>query len=292
MRETSGVLSRVSYYRRKYDVEGTPGFSVSSRPFDLLTDDGVRISGTKLQVEPASDEPAWIFVHGLLAHHRAPGLREFAESLTRHGPVWAIDLRGHGLSSGECTLGNLESLDVSSAVEHVRRTTDRPVILVGFSMGAAACIRAAALHCEVEAVVAVSGPAEWHGARRWAAHVTRSIWKTPGGTTLLRHLTGVRIKPGWLESESPASVVGKIAPSPVLIVHGSADQFFPLEEARLLFENAQEPKDLWLIEGGGHAEGFFMQPAKPIDPLRVDAFVDRLTGRVSRLMEGREQWRA
>jgi pimeloyl-ACP methyl ester carboxylesterase len=290
LRETSAVFSRLSYYHEKFDVEGAPNFSIPSRTFELLTEDGVLLSGTQLGDVDAQDVPSWVCVHGLLAHHRAPGLREFAQSLSRYGPVFALDLRGHGLSSGECTLGNREAIDVDTVAAHVRRLSNRPVILVGFSMGAAASVRAAALYGDVDAVVSISGPARWHGSRRWAAQVTRSIWKTPGGTTLLRHLTGVRIHPGWLESESPSEVVVKIAPTPVLVVHGTKDQFFPPEEAQLLFENAHDPKELWMVDGGGHAEGFFMEPAKPVVEERVDAFVDELTNRVLSLMRRDDPW--
>lgn len=290
MRETSAVFSRLSYYHEKFNVERAPDFSVPSRRFELLTEDGVLLSGTQLGDVDVQSAPSWVCVHGLLAHHRAPGLREFAQSLSRYGPVFALDLRGHGLSSGECTLGNREAIDVDTVVAHVRRQSDSPVILVGFSMGAAASVRAAALYSEVDAVVSISGPARWHGSRRWAAQVTRSIWKTPGGTTLLRHLTGVRIHPGWLESESPFEVVVKIAPAPVLVVHGTNDQFFPPEEAQLLYDKAHDPKELWMIDDGGHAEGFFMEPAQPVDAKRVDGFVNELTSRALSLMRRGDTW--
>lgn len=289
MRETSDVLRRLVYYQKKYDPEAAPGFHLPNSPFELLTSDGVLISGTKLEGPRVEGAPVWLVVHGLLANHRAPGLREFAESIARYGEVWTIDLRGHGLSGGECTLGNGEAFDVSAAVEEIRRQTQSPVVLVGFSMGAAACMRAAALLTEVDGVVAVSGPGEWHGDRRWAAHITRLIWRTPGGPFFLKSLTGVRIRAGWLESESPASVAGKIAPAPVLIVHGTADQFFPMTEAELLFDNASEPKEFWQVEGGGHAEGFFMEPAKPVDRDRVDRFTDELVSRIEGLRK-RVDW--
>jgi hypothetical protein len=41
---------------------------------------------------------------------------------------------------------------------------------------------------------------------------------------------------------------------PLLIVHGDADTFFPLEHAYQLFENAGEPRELWIERGFGHAE--------------------------------------
>lgn len=42
--------------------------------------------------------------------------------------------------------------------------------------------------------------------------------------------------------------------APVLIVHGSADELIPVEHGRRLFEEANEPKQLEIIEGGGHGD--------------------------------------
>jgi fermentation-respiration switch protein FrsA (DUF1100 family) len=42
-------------------------------------------------------------------------------------------------------------------------------------------------------------------------------------------------------------------PRPVLIIHGSDDPLFPLYHAQRMYEAAQEPKALWIIEGLGHA---------------------------------------
>jgi fermentation-respiration switch protein FrsA (DUF1100 family) len=49
-------------------------------------------------------------------------------------------------------------------------------------------------------------------------------------------------------------VAGRIAPTPLLIVHGDADGYFPLEHAEKLYAAANEPKDLWVEAGFGHAE--------------------------------------
>jgi fermentation-respiration switch protein FrsA (DUF1100 family) len=53
---------------------------------------------------------------------------------------------------------------------------------------------------------------------------------------------------------APHEVIGKIAPVPVLIVHGDADHFFPLEHAEQLYAAAGEPRELWVERGFGHAE--------------------------------------
>jgi alpha-beta hydrolase superfamily lysophospholipase len=197
--------------------------------------------------------------------------------------VSTIDLRGHGGSGGACTLGNLEALDVAAATAAVRSHTSRPLIVVGFSMGAAAVIRSAALHEPADGVVAVSSPASWRGSRRRSARRTAAVWTVPGGTALLGALTRVRLEPKLEESASPADVVARIAPSPLLIVHGTADRFFPPEEAERLFTRASEPKQLWMIPGGGHAEGLFTAIGRPVVRARVDRFADALVARLEAL---------
>jgi fermentation-respiration switch protein FrsA (DUF1100 family) len=38
----------------------------------------------------------------------------------------------------------------------------------------------------------------------------------------------------------------------LLIIHGTNDPLFPLYHAQKMYESAQEPKALWIIEGLGH----------------------------------------
>jgi fermentation-respiration switch protein FrsA (DUF1100 family) len=41
-------------------------------------------------------------------------------------------------------------------------------------------------------------------------------------------------------------------PRPVMIIHGEEDQLFPVGHAYEMYEAAQEPKELWIIEGLTH----------------------------------------
>lgn len=272
-------MRRLSYYRDKFDVSRSPDFEVPSELSFIEAEDGTRIA---LSALGGDGDRAFLVIHGLLAHHRSPGIREFNQALTRYGRVWSPDLRGHGLSAGASTLGNLEALDVAAAIEHIKRETEQPLIAIGFSMGAAALVRAAALFEEVGAVVSISGPADWNGERRWAARRTSLMWKLPLVPTLVRHLTGVRIDPNWRASESPASVIGKISPTPVLVVHGHDDDFFPPSEAMRLYDSAGEPRGIWMIQGD-HAEGLFADPRAEPSQVRADAFAAELLSRLDDL---------
>jgi hypothetical protein len=39
---------------------------------------------------------------------------------------------------------------------------------------------------------------------------------------------------------------------PLLIIHGDCDTLIPFEEGLSLFEESNEPKDLFVVEGAGH----------------------------------------
>jgi pimeloyl-ACP methyl ester carboxylesterase len=224
----------------------------------------------------------------LFAHRRIPALLEFAEALNGFGPVWTIDLRGHGSSGGFCTLGHAEALDVAAVTAAIRSETALPIVAIGFSMGAAAVIRSAALLEPVDVAVSISGPAAWqdNGQRGRGSRRTSLIWRVPGGVGATRALTGVRLSRVVPDRDSPVEVVGQIAPAPVLIVHGSADPFFPPAEAEDLYGHAGEPRDLWIIPGGGHAEGLF-SVGPLVFPDAVTSFAGELLGRIDGLVARR-----
>lgn len=48
-----------------------------------------------------------------------------------------------------------------------------------------------------------------------------------------------------------ASKIASI-PSPILIIHGTADGLIPIDEGRALYDLAREPKRLWQVPGAGH----------------------------------------
>ena len=51
---------------------------------------------------------------------------------------------------------------------------------------------------------------------------------------------------------APRQVIARVAPRPLLIIHGDADQLIPLAQARQLFAAARAPKELEIVSGAGH----------------------------------------
>jgi pimeloyl-ACP methyl ester carboxylesterase len=240
--------------------------------FWVDTPDGVRLAGTMLGRTDAAT--AVIVAHGFMGYRTKPKVRLLAEGLGEHFGVFVFDLRGHGQSGGECTGGDLEALDVEAVVAAARRRGFRNVVTVGASLGGIAVLREAALKRDVDAVVAISTPAEWGGSSK---PVRRITWLFATGIgRRLAGLGGVRLGKDWGDPEPPAALAHRIAPIPLLLIHGEDDHYFPPATAEKLFDSAGEPKRLLVLPGFGHAEDGFTPPfierlAKEIESLLSDA---------------------
>ncbi|MFD8626982.1 alpha/beta fold hydrolase [Streptomyces hygroscopicus] len=108
-----------------------------------------------------------------------------------------------------------------------------------------------------DAVIAVSAPARWY--YRGTAPMRRVHWAVtrPAGRLVSRYGLRTRIDPrGWgVDPLPPVAAAPLIAPTPLLIVHGDRDPYFPLDHPRML-ASAADPSstELWIEPGFGHAE--------------------------------------
>ncbi len=219
----------------------------------LVTGDGVPIDAVHL---PGPKDLAVIVAHGFTLSWQRPRVWRIASGFNLAAGVITFDFRGHGRSGGLSTLGDLEINDLDVAVAYARELGYQRIATVGFSMGASVVLRHAGLIGGVDAVISISGPGRWYyrgteRMRRVHFAVEHRI-----GRFVTRHWLNTRINPeGWqLIPVPPAEATTKIAPVPLLIVHGDQDPYFPPEHGRQLYQAAREPKELWLIPGMGHAE--------------------------------------
>ena len=230
----------------------------------LTTADGERLAA---RVWPGPDDVCVVLAHGFSGSTARPPLRRVAQGLSRHATVLAYDARGHGASTGVSTLGDLEVLDVDAAVAAARGLAAR-VVTCGWSMGGAAVVRHAALRGTAvaghdlrhapDAVVAVSTTSHWSDATSATGPMRRlhRIVETRPGRAFARTVMRTRIShAGWdPPPASPVELVGRVAPLPLLVVHGDRDGYFPVVHPQALLDAAAEPVELWLEEGFAHAE--------------------------------------
>ncbi|MGW0824884.1 alpha/beta hydrolase [Streptomyces sp. NPDC002845] len=264
----AGHVTRSSGVPNSETVNDTP-----LRRF-LTTDDGVTIDavydpGAVVYDAgaPPSGHPVFVVAHGFTGDVDRPHVRRIASAFAQYGAVVTFSFRGHGASGGRSTVGDREVLDVAAAVAWARELGHARVATVGFSMGGSVVLRHAALHGRVhagrteagrgtDAVVSVSAPARWY--YRGTAPMRRLHWLVtrPEGRLVGRY--GFRTRIHHREWDpvplSPVEAVPMIAPTPLLIVHGELDGYFPVDHPWMLAEAAGDHGELWLEPGMGHAE--------------------------------------
>ena len=233
--------------------------------------DGLRLHGLYLAGRDGS--PVLLLCHG---YYR--GLAEtfpLGCELNRLGyRVLLFDFRGCGLSEGRfTTLGYREAADVLAAADYLhQRLGQGPLGVLGISMGAVAALRAAPDCSAIAAVVADSAYADLKDTVR---HKTKDILRLP----FLVGLGWASIRIGeWLSGGNLAAVravddVARLAPRPLLLIHGERDDYLPPDNAQRLFQAAGEPKELWLAPGSGHAMARLDHGREYVE--RVHAFFQR-----------------
>lgn len=227
----------------------------------LLTSDGVPIAAEHRPAADGGAPLAIVVAHGFTGALERPAVRRAADVFTRYGGVVTFSFRGHGGSGGRSTVGDLEVLDLAAVVGWARALGYPKVAVVGFSMGGSVVLRyaagAAAAAPGVDAVVSVSSPARWY--YRGTPSMRRVHWAVtrPAGRLVSRFGFGTRIRAADWDPvpRSPVESVPLIAPTPLLIVHGDQDPYFPLDHPHSLAAAAGEDgAELWIERGFGHAE--------------------------------------
>ncbi len=219
----------------------------------LVTDDGVPIEAIHL---PGDRSLGLVLAHGFTLNWQGGHLWGVARRLNRYGGVVAFDFRGHGRSGGLSTLGDREIKDLDAAVAYARELGYHHVVTIGFSMGASIVLRHAGLLRGVDAVVSVSGPGRWY--YRGTPAMRRVHWAVEHkiGRFIARRFLNTRITDGRWDPVPlpPADAAARISPTPLLVVHGDRDEYFPLDHAEEIYAAASQPKELWIVPGFGHAE--------------------------------------
>ncbi|WP_327667043.1 alpha/beta hydrolase [Streptomyces sp. NBC_00485] len=238
----------------------------------LHTDDGVSIDSVYDPPAAVYDAAAsssvdlvFVMAHGFTGDVDKPHVRRVVEAFAQYGAVVSFSFRGHGASGGRSTVGDREVLDLAAAVTWARELGHARVATVGFSMGGSVVLRHAALYgpgrggrteASTDAVVSVSAPARWY--YRGTAPMRKLHWLVtrPEGRLVGRYGFGTRIHHREWDPVplSPAEAAARIAPTPLLIVHGDRDGYFPLDHPRMLAAAAGDHGDLWVEGGMGHAE--------------------------------------
>lgn len=247
--ETDGMLRRTG---------------AAKEDFDVRAPDGIELRGWKIR--PPRSNGDWVVLFHGVSDNRS-GVLGYAEFLLRDGySVVMMDSRNHGLSAGEMTTyGWKERNDTVAitnalcATEHVQR-----LFALGVSMGAAVALQSAAVEPRIEAVAAEDPFSNLREVSYDYAgfDVSPLLGKTLFRPAVIIGMQSVEREGGFDPDDvSPEKAVVERA-FPVLLICGAWDHRIPCRHAERIYQAAHGPKQLWIVQGAGHAATLGYAPAE------------------------------
>lgn len=211
---------------------------------------------------PERESDRWVIaVHGYRGtHYEMDG---YADYYVRRGyNVLAPDLHAEGESGGRYRgMGAIEAADIRLWIDYVlaRFGEACQIVLHGHSMGAATVLIAAGrgLPSQVKAVVSDSSYTNALAVVRGDAFRE----KLPGDAVAAAVRVILKLRSGIDLAHADALSAVKRTAAPLLFLHGGNDPWIPSTMAVDLYTNAApELRELHVIPGAGHIEGFAKDP--------------------------------
>ncbi len=226
--------------------------------------DGVKLNATVYAHEQKSDRVA-ICCHGYTATGRSvqPQIQMFYE---RGFDVYAVDMRGHGLSEGKVGMAWVDRFDLLRWIDKVIYDYGNSVsiALFGVSMGGATVIAASGMNppSQVKCVVDDCGfNSQYH---EYAACVSKKYRGNGSGEPsrgvrllLLPLSVGVKLVHGYSIYDADIGALAKNATLPALFFHGESDDFVPFALGKKLYESYGASDKLFIhVKDAGHAAAY------------------------------------
>jgi fermentation-respiration switch protein FrsA (DUF1100 family) len=228
------------FYFPTHDVPGTPGdWGFNFENVNFKSKDGTPLHGwfVPVQGKTAKSKATVVFSHGnagSIGHH----LGFILWFVDAGYNVLTYDYRGFGKSGGKVDRRGMLD-DVRAAFDYVILRPDvnaERLVSFGHSLGGAKSLVALS-EAPVKGLRAVITDAAFASYRAMAEVIAGKV----GGNLVTDE---------W----APKDSVMKIAPVPLLIVHGTNDEVVPVAQGRQLFAAAAGPKTLFEVKGGHHGD--------------------------------------
>lgn len=200
---------------------------------------------------------AILLLHGVRSDRRQMLGR--ARFLSRAGySVLLIDLPGHGESAAErITFGAHESGGVRAALVYLSaRLPAERIGVIGVSLGAASFVLAHADPAPSAVVLESMYPTITDAVQDRLAIRLGPLGKNLSPLLLWQLQSRIGVTPDQLR---PITKMGDLR-VPILIAAGANDRHTPLEESTRIFSAANEPKELWVVQGAAHVDLYSYNP--------------------------------
>lgn len=222
--------------------KGFEGLTIPGQRVEFVSEDGTELDGRYFRgVNP---KQVILFCHGNGGNLGFRAQR-MAEIQKRHGvAVFIFDYRGYGRSKGKPTISGVLADGRAALRKAAELTQVKPeeVIVMGRSLGGAVAVQLATEFQSSGLVIESSFTSFKDVAKR---HVGWLSFAAPNDLMSEKTIGGYRGK--------------------VLISHGKKDGVVPFEHGQRLYAAANQPKQFFEIEGGGHNDSMPAQYHQILD---------------------------
>jgi len=170
--------------------------------------------------------------------------------------IFTFDYRGYGRSEGRPSIDGVNR-DALSALEFVLThpdIKDGPLFIFGQSLGGAIAVYSAATSPykrQVKAVIVDSAFSSYRVIAREKLADFVLTWPFQFPFSFF-----------FNDDYSPVKWIKNVSPLPLLIIHGEQDTLVPPHHAKIIYEEADEPKEIWLVSGVRHIQAFSLKSVR------------------------------
>ncbi len=246
--------------------------TVECRKIQVETDDGYLLVAEEF---PVRESGKWVLLlHGYTGWKEE--MYQFAFWYYSQGySVLVPDLRCQGESEGDFIgMGWTDHYDCELWIDHIlTQTPEAEIVLHGQSMGAAtALIMAGSPEASGHIRAVVSDSAYTEAYEMFGDKITE-WFHLPAAPFVDSACLMLRLRGGYnLRDASPLRAVAE-SKVPTLFIHGDEDRMIDVGMSYELFEAASCEKELFIVEGAGHAQAQDKDPDEYYG--RIDAFLKR-----------------
>ncbi|HJL47811.1 MAG TPA: alpha/beta fold hydrolase, partial [Polyangiaceae bacterium LLY-WYZ-15_(1-7)] len=209
-----------------------------------------------LERPPGPIRACAVFAHCFTCSKDLRALRRIADALVGHGiATLRFDFTGLGESEGEFADTTFSSnvADLVAAADWLREHHAAPSLLIGHSLGGAACLAAAPRIEEVKAVATIGAPADPEHVEKLLAGSKDEIEKE-GEAEVKIAGRRFRIRKQFLDDlreHCSAERIAKIGRA-LLLFHSPQDNVVGIENAKAIYQAARHPKSFVSLDGADH----------------------------------------
>lgn len=229
--------NQLFYFPTRDEPQTPANWGHKYETLDFKSADGTPLHGWFVPPKSSKPKGTVVFSHGnagSIGHHLG-----FVMWLAEAGyNVMMFDYRGFGKSGGILDRRGMID-DVKAAFSYIVRRSDvdsRKLVSYGHSLGGAKSVTAL-------------GETPVKGLRAIVIDGAFASYQT------MARVMGGQLGASLVSDElAPKDFVGKLAPTPLLVVHGNRDEVVPFSQGKQLYDKACEPKTLFEVKSGRHGD--------------------------------------